>query len=163
MTRSRSVRSMENTLTNRNGGYITYWSLIFKQGPQMIASLGPQLKKQYDEKIKVALTPGQRVLVRFAIVYLAVMMTVLILVKLPWWLLIKPLGAVLYHTVKKYKVMVNDNRIVQYKRSLTVYLFRFIPLYLGTSKKPKEKDLKYLFKDEAANMVFAPEPKAMFI
>lgn len=165
----RTCKSYENTFSQFNGGYIVYWSLIFKQGPEIFASLIPQLRAQIDAKVKEGLATGvlgpiHLVLLQIMAAIVFLILVIKIIIKLPWWLFIKPLGKILFYRKKYYEATVADEtEIIKYSRKLTVYLFCVIPIPLGVSKKPGKKDLEYLFKDRAESMIFAPKPKAMFI
>ena len=158
----RTVRHIKHTFTQRNGGYFVYWRLLFKQGPEMFKSLIPQIKKQVTTLLATA-PSWKRGFIKICGIYLFLMMVGLILIKMPWWLFIKPLGSALFHRVKKYEVYANGTRIIRYSCKKYFFLFRFIPIYLGEFKKPTKKDLENLFKNEADSMIFAPEPEARFI
>lgn len=156
-----TTKSIQHKWTQVNGGYIGYWKLI-GQFPSMLASLLPQLREQYKiQKAVIEKSPGIFSPLRLAITQTLLGITglylvLLFIIKLPWWLLVKPLGAGLYHTIKHYEVTVRETDketiVTSYSRKLTAYIFRVFPLSLGTSHSPGKSDLKTLFKDKPVTL-----------
>ncbi len=123
-----SRRFITHTFKQFNGGFVTYWKLI----PMIYAQVINQAK---DHPLFWFLLP-------------------LLILKTPYWALLKPLGAFLFWRYKKYEVVVEDNTLItKYSRVMFVMLFGFLPIPCGVSHAPNKADLDTLFKEDAPRML----------
>lgn len=119
--------------THRNGNWVVY----FKQTIKMYSKI-PVFWKFTLEHTEL----NKFSFIKFII---------LLLIKTPWWLMIKPFGC-LFHTVVKYDGYntVNNNIIIDYHYTKKGFIFflRFIPIWPIFGDTLNKRDKEILFKNK---------------
>ena len=132
MIEERKTKTTAFTHTNKQsyGGYITYFKLYCQLWQTLLSN-----------KIDIGLP--HKIMSPYQLTISKIGLGIAFILKAPWWLIIKPLGAMFHKvTISEGKVTVEDGKVVCFdgEKHITMH-FLGVPIWYKTSKKFTDEEI----------------------